>query len=125
MRTYQICSPSVTASGNAFITIPQDGTLVGCDWLIQSTTAAASGDGLAASLTHNQATDTINTNDALGVVAVCAVFISLLTSGQVNTAGTKWCGPMSLPVASGDRFYVHYNETGVGTWRVVCVLHIK
>lgn len=93
-----------TENAVANVDIPEDGTIVGCEWGLS---ADLDGDGeyVTAELSFI-ATNQANTNDARGVISNATSQISLTTSGVAVTAVNKFT-PLSLYVAGGERLYLH------------------
>lgn len=92
----------------ASIDVPEDGRLVGCQWAMYGDLDADQ-EFLEAELSF-MATNQLSTNDARGAISSVKCRANLTTSGAaVNGVNTHH--PMNLPVAAGERLYLHISAT--------------
>ncbi len=64
-------------------------------------------------------TNTFSTNDARGSLMTIQSKLSLLTSGQANTAVNANISTLDIPVAAGERVHLHVEDIGTPTARGV------
>ena len=106
----------------ANIDIPQDGTITGIDWAVEST-LNADGEVTGVELSFI-ATNQMAVNDARGALSVVRAALGLLTSGAGVTSINKFV-PMDIDVSGGERLYLHIvASSGVAT-AVSCLIHFR
>lgn len=112
-----------TQDAAAQVDIPQDGQITGIDWDLESDMDADS-EFSRAELSFI-ATNQLSQSDVRGRISSIAARMSLTTSGIALVSAQKFVGPLDLPVAGGERIYIHlHSSTGViGTVR--CNVHLN
>lgn len=111
-----------TQNALAQIDIPQDGVITGIDWDM-SADLDADGEFVRAELSFI-ATNQLGQNDVRGRISSLGAEISLTTSGSPVTGVQKFVGPVDLPVAGGERLYLHTASSSGVEGNVICNIHL-
>lgn len=109
-------------SALANIDIPMDGVITAVDWDMCGN-LDADGEEIRAELSFI-ATHQLTSNDVRGRISSVCAQISLTTSGAPVVGVNKFVGPMELPVAGGERLYLHASTTAGVTGDVRCNIHL-
>lgn len=105
----------------AQVDIPMAGDLIGVQWAIDSD-LNANGEYSRVQLSF-RSSNSFDVNDDRGVISEVKAMMSLTTSGVGLDARNFYCSLPDIPIASGERLYLHVSaSTGVAT-NVVCLLH--
>lgn len=106
-----------TQDALASIDIPQDGVITGVDLDLNANLDADDED--VAGEVSFIATNQLSQNDVRGRITSVSAHVAVLTSGIPVVSTQKFVGPMDLPVAGGERLYLHVVSTASvnGTFR--------
>ncbi len=116
----QMYGSNTTQDNLANIDVPGNGTIVGVDWSIRGPTPGA--DYTALAQVSFGSVSTFVTNDARAVISTCALGYDLTTSGAGITHANKYVSLPHLPVAMGERIYLHVTSTA-GALTVNVAIH--
>jgi hypothetical protein len=105
----------------ASIDVPMGGTLEGLEWCC-SDDCDADNDVASWQISFGS-THAIN-NDARQVISNCKNSVQLTTSGSPNTSSNYYVD-LDLPVAAGERIYLHRLATASLTGEAQAVLHFS
>lgn len=102
------------------IDVPQDGSLLGVDWAVS---VAASGADFAVNVQLSfGSTSALVTNDVRAPVSTRRMSADLTTSGAAMTSLNVFVPLPKIPVAAGERIYLHASGTAITT-TISCALH--
>lgn len=106
----------------AQLDIPQDGVITGVDWDGNANLDADNEESIVelSFIATNQA----DQNDVRGRISSITARISLTTSGIATVQMNKFVGPMDLPVAAGERIYLHSKSTSGVNGSCRCNVHL-
>lgn len=108
---------------SAQIDIPMSGDLIGIQWAMQSD-ADADGDYYQAQVSFRSAAS-YTTNDDRGVISEVVAQFQLVTSGAVVNHINTYIPLPDIPIAAGERLYLHVDSTGGVTCSVRAILHFS
>ncbi len=111
-----------TEDAAAQVDIPTDGTIIGIDCDLNAALDADS--ELAESELSFIATNQLSTNDVRGRLASISVVMTLTTSGIALVSLQKFVGPTDIPVAGGERLFIHIISTAGVTGTVRYNVHL-
>jgi len=107
----------------ASVDIPQDGVITGIDWDVRGD-LDADGEEMECELSFI-ATNQITSNDVRGRISSASMEMSITTSGIGVFSIQKFVGPIDLPVAGGERLYIHVVSTAGVTGAVRVNIHLE
>lgn len=120
--TIQMYVAAAPSDNLASIDVPNDGVLTGVDW---SVAIAASGADFSDTLQLSfGSTSTLAVNDSRASISNCTVASDVTTSGAAVTHANKYVALPDLPVAMGERIYIHGTGTAI-TITARVVLHFS
>lgn len=105
----------------AQVDIPMSGSLIGLQWAVAAD-LDADVEYLVAQLSF-RSTGTFTTNDDRGVISEVRAQISLTTSGVSPVAINNYVPLPDIPIAAGERLYLHINASAGLNSLVGCMLH--
>jgi len=106
----------------AMIDIPQDGFIIGIDWDVNALMIASA--LLSAELSFI-ASNQLVTNDVRGRLSSISVQNAQSTAvGLNNVSVQKWLGSFDIPVAGGERMFIHVVSTAGLTGNVRCNMYV-
>lgn len=94
-----------TEDAAANVDVPQDGVITGIDWDVQAE-VDADAESIGVELSFI-ATGQLTQNDVRGRISGVSAKFSLTTEGGGTFSLQKFVDPMDLPVAGGERLYLH------------------
>lgn len=110
-----------TENNIANIDVPLDGNLIGIDWSVYADLDA---DGESARYEVSFASSNgIGSNDLRASISQVAMWASMTTSGQAQHSVNKFVALPDIPVAGGERIYLHAIASAGVAAGVACVLH--
>lgn len=111
-----------TQDAAAQVDIPQDGVVTGVDW-DGEVDLDADAESMRSELSFI-ATNQFGQNDVRGRISGVSAQISLTTSGAPVGSLQKFVGPLDLPVAGGERLYLHVQSSTGVAGDVRCNVHL-
>jgi len=112
-----------TESALVSIDIPQNGSILGVQWAC-SCLLNADAEVFEAQLSFGSANS--NTNDSRQVISSLRMTASLVTAaGAVPVFANYYCPLPDLPVAAGERLFIHAAATAGVTSTIRCFLHLS
>lgn len=126
VKVYKLfASGTVSADGAASLDIQEDGQLCAALLDLTATAADALDDGGSAEISFSS-TSGFTTNDTRASILGISRNQAFLTSGGGGVGGSVFMtfAPHGIPMAAGERIYLHLGVTGSGpTVRVRCWLY--
>lgn len=117
----QIYASANPADNMASVDIPGNGNIVGVSWAVRMAPSSADFQGLFA-LSFGS-TNSFTSNDARAVLSMCVIAADLTTSGAAPTSVVYYDQCPNLPVAAGERVFLHGSGTAI-TATVYALLHL-
>jgi len=112
-----------TQDSLAGVDIPQDGFITGIDWDCRWN-MDADAENANAELSFI-ATNQLTTNDVRGRLSSVGTMMSLTTSGAPVAVAQKFVGPIDIPVAGGERLFLHSVATTGVVGALRCSVHLE
>jgi len=114
MATYKlgVLQSVAVGDGVAALDIQFDGRITAIDWSMDADIDAA--DETTNAEVSFLSVNTIGSNDARGSISACKAAISLITSESGLTSVNKTISGLSIPVAAGERIFLHTTGSIVG-----------
>lgn len=106
----------------AQVDVPSDGFIIGIDWDVRAN-LDADNEAISAELSFI-ATNQLTTNDVRGRLSSISQNIAFTTSGNSDCSMQKYVGPIDIPVAGGERLYIHVESTVGVTGQARCNVHL-
>lgn len=111
-----------TENAAASFDIPQDGVITGVDW--DCTAHLDADDETFEAELSFIGTHQLSSNDVRGRLSSIGVNATITTSGIAAPVMQKMVGPMEVPVAGGERIYLHINSAAGVVSDVRCCVHL-
>lgn len=92
------------------------------EWSIDNATSNA-GDRIVGEISTASAS-VFATNDAQGIISTCSMTYAMTTSGSAVNAVNKVISPISYPIPSGTRLFLHTVQVGTTATRFSINLHL-
>lgn len=123
MSIYKLFS-TTDGDGAASVDITAPGTIEGVYWSGYARLSADT-DDFEAELSFASSSG-FATNDTKSSICGIRQETELVTSGQITNGVNSFCGPLNVPVAQGERLYLHTaTPAGTATMRISCWVYVR
>lgn len=105
----------------AQIDVPMSGALIGVQWAYSAELDGDSDDGQAQ--LSFRSSGAFTTNDDRGIISEIRTITELITSGVANAFVNVYHPLPNIPIAAGERLYLHLNTTASTPSYIGVLLH--